>query len=159
MGKNESGAVAIHSFRGPRIRLPYGPRKRVAIESFEPTLTKQSFQNECDINHIMARYEKTGLVDHVRQVEGHYGNYIAAADYHGACNQVLAAQDMFMTLPAAVRSRFANDAGAFLMFVQDPKNRKEMADMGLLKPEVVQQMNSDSEKNPKTASSEDVKKG
>lgn len=37
----------------------------------------------------------------------------------------------FMTLPASVRERFANDPGEFLKFAEDPANLDEMVDMGL----------------------------
>lgn len=38
-----------------------------------------------------------------------------------------------MTLPAKVRDRFSNDPGKFLAFVDDPKSREEMYELGLAK--------------------------
>ena len=87
---------------------------------------------DADINNIMKRYERTGLLDHVNQYQGDYGDYTnVPVDYHDALNFVRNSQEMFMTLPAAVRARFDNDPGAFLKFVEDPANADAMVEMGL----------------------------
>lgn len=96
------------------------------------SLTKQSFKDECDINVLMRRYEKTGLVDHVNTHQGNYGDFINAPDFHSAMNQIMAAEDMFMSLPSRIRARFANDPAAFLEFAQDPSNAEEMQSLGLI---------------------------
>lgn len=97
----------------------------------EPSMAKQSFRDECDINNIMKKYEKTGLLDHVNQYQGQYADLTGIVDYHTALNQVIAAEEAFMTLPAGIRSRFDNDPGNFLAFVDDPNNEEEMIKMGL----------------------------
>lgn len=106
-------------------------RPRVGLEFTKPSLTKQSFVREADINVIMARYEKDGLIAHVNRVQGSYGDFTDPPEYQEALNKVIAAQDMFMSLPARIRARFGNDPGEFLAFVQDEKNVPEMVKMGL----------------------------
>ena len=96
--------------------------------------TQQNFAKDCDINEIMKRYEKTGLVAHVNRFQGSYGDVTGALDFHSAQNAVIAATEAFMTLPARIRQKFANDPGAFLAFVEDPANEDKMRDMGLLPP-------------------------
>lgn len=99
-----------------------------------PSRTKQANSAECDINNIMTRFEKTGIIDHVNRFPGGYGDYTGApSDYHEAMDQVVSAQAMFLTLPARVRARFGNDPGAFLDFVADPANEAELVKMGLAK--------------------------
>lgn len=112
------------------MRSMFVPRK-VVKEFHEPSRVKQSFARECDINNIMARYEKDGLISHVNRVEGRYGDFGGPPDYQEAMNKVVAAQDMFMSLPAKLRARFGNDPGEFLGFATDPKNVDEMIKMGL----------------------------
>ncbi len=109
----------------------YGPAPRVRKHFPLPSLAKQSFRDECDINWIMARFEKTGLVNHLNTHQGNYGSFIGFEDYHTSMNQILAAETSFMTLPARVRAKFENDAAEFLRFAQDPKNLPEMVEMGL----------------------------
>ena len=99
--------------------------------------TKQSEKDATDINLLMAKYIKTGVIDHVNRHSGHYG-FADSVTYHDAMNTVLLAQEMFMDLPSAVRNRFEGDPGRFLDFVSDEANRAEMAEMGLIEvPESV----------------------
>lgn len=113
------------------VRKPY-ERVRVAYSSDEPSATHQSFKDECDINSIMAKWQKTGVVEHRNQFEGQYADFTnTPGDFHEAQNQILHAQEMFMTLPSSIRSRFHNDPGSFLDFTSDPKNLPEMVKMGL----------------------------
>lgn len=103
----------------------------VAYADDTPSLTKQEFKDECDINKIMAQYQRTGLVSHVARYQGDYSDVADAVDYQTALNIMKEAQDMFMTVPSSVRSQFDNDPGKFLEFVQDPNNAEKMYEMGL----------------------------
>lgn len=109
--------------------------KRVFHRASEgPGRTKQAFKAECDINTIMKRYEKTGIVDHVARFGGRYGDYLGAVDYHTAMNEVTKAQEMFLSLPARVRARFGNDPGQFVEFALNPENLDELRELGLAPP-------------------------
>lgn len=109
-------------------------RERVQFATKGESMTHQSHQQECDINHIMAKWQKTGVMEHVNRYQGDYADFTnMPQDYQDSMNQVLEAQDMFQSLPSSVRRRFGNDAGAFVDFVADPDNREELSRMGLLK--------------------------
>lgn len=96
------------------------------------SLTSQAHKDECDINRIMLKWAKTGTVEHRNTFEGQYGDFTETpGDYHEAMTQVVQANEMFEGLPSQIRRRFGNDPGAFLDFVQDPKNVDQMIDMGL----------------------------
>lgn len=112
-------------------RSALSPRKRVGL-SFEGevTRTKQSMKAECDINNILAKYQKTGAVSHLAKHGGSYG-FAPALDFHSAVNLVQRAQGMFDDLPASLRRRFNNDPGEFLAFIQDPANTPEAIKLGL----------------------------
>ncbi len=103
--------------------------------------TKQSHRDECDINTIMRKFEKTGMVDHLNKYGGKYGDFtMVPPDYQAAVELVRAADEMFHTIPAKVRAAFNNDAGHFLAFVSNPENLEKMREMGLTKekpPEIV----------------------
>lgn len=49
-------------------------RKRVQITFSEPTLTKQSFKNECDINQVVAKFVQTGQLPLTNNQEPQYGD-------------------------------------------------------------------------------------
>lgn len=110
-------------------------RTRVSFETTGPSLTKQSMKAECDINNILKGYMRNGIIEHVRQVQGRYGDFASAPEYHEAMNIVAEANSMFATLPAEIRNRFANDPAGFLDYAQDPSNEAEMRELGLLATE------------------------
>lgn len=80
----------------------------------------------------MARYEKTGLLEHVNEVQGAYGDFSDIQDYQTSLNQVIATRKMFDTLPAKIRNEFGNNPGVFLDFCEDPNNLDQMVEMGLV---------------------------
>lgn len=105
--------------------------RRVALICDEPSLTKQSAKDECDINAIMKKYERTKLVSHINQNPGFYDDVSEVPDYQGALAVVSQAHDMFASMPAQLRARFQNDPGVFLSFVADPLNADELVQLGL----------------------------
>lgn len=115
------------------IRSAYSPRKRVSISFEGEGLTRQSFKKECDVNSIMAKYAKTGLIDHVSRVEARYGDFTGApSSYLEAMQTVIDGQTAFAALPASLRKEFDNDPALFLQFMSDPANVDRMRELKLL---------------------------
>ncbi len=112
-----------------RSAVNLGPRVRLDFEGVVGR-TKLSMQKECDINQIMAKYQKTGLIDHFAKHGGDYG-FASAVSLHEAMNIVTKAEQMFDDLPSKARSRFEGDPARFLEFVQNPANQQEMFELGL----------------------------
>lgn len=108
---------------------------RVAI-GFDPEegRTKQSHKDECDVNQIMARFQRTGAITHFNKFSPHYED-MTGFDYTEAMQQVAEAQSMFNELPSSLRDRFQHDPANFLDFVQDPANGPEARELGLLSDE------------------------
>ena len=104
---------------------------KTSIKFTQPSRTRQSEKNECNINNIMAKYEDTGQITHIQNNPGQYGDFSEVPDYHSALNQIKRAQDTFDALPSQIRKRFDNDPGAFVEFVDNPKNNQELINMGL----------------------------
>ena len=94
------------------------------------SMTKQAYKRECDINEIMARFQKTGIVDHINAHQAQYGE-TTGQSFHDAMNLVADATSMFNELPADARKFFANDPARFLEFVEDPENHDKLVDLGL----------------------------
>lgn len=114
-----------------RFRHAYGPRFRVPISFTGPGRTKQEFKDECDINVLMAKYLRTGQMDHVNQVLPQFAD-VSEVDFQSAQFLIAEAQDMFEGIPSAVRNRFDNNPGKLLDWVHDPKNAKEAEELGFL---------------------------
>lgn len=115
------------------------PRRRVQLvmDPTEINPTRQSFKEECDINLMMAKFQRTGQLTHVRESLGTYGDYSNVDDYQSALNNVKAAESAFAAMPANIRDRFQNDAAQFLEFMDNPDNQDEAEDLGLVKSKIV----------------------
>ena len=111
-------------------------RKRVSIDFSSATgRTRQAHKTECDINHILERFRKTGAIEHANNHAGTYG-FAPSESFTEAMNLVTRAQNMFNELPADIRKKFGNSPENFLDFAQDPDNHEEMAELGLIPQEI-----------------------
>lgn len=93
-------------------------------------MTKQSFKDECCINNIMKRYEKTGILPENYSTP-QYGDFTDIPDFQTMQNMVMEAQSNFMTLPAELRAQFNNNVADFMDFVSNPANQEQLYEMGL----------------------------
>lgn len=110
----------------------FGDRKRVKQEQGpEDSQVQQHLSAETDINNIMAKYRKTGVLSHVTNMAHEYGDFSEVPDYKTAMEQIMAADHLFMQLPAAVRDRFGNDPANFITFATDAENLEELRKLGL----------------------------
>lgn len=109
----------------------YRKHDRVTKNFENPSLTKQSFKDECDINNVLKNYERNGVVTHVSNKRPHYGDFTGVEDYQSAMNKIIAVEDAFYQLPAAARKRFDNNPAAFLDFCSNPENIDELRSLGL----------------------------
>ncbi len=107
--------------------------RKYAITFSQLTLTQQHSKDAADINKIMARYIKTGVIDHVAKYQGQYLDN-SDIDYHSSQNIIIKADSMFAELPSNVRREFQNDPATFLKFVHDPDNHKKLVELGLAHP-------------------------
>lgn len=98
----------------------------------DPSLTIQSERDNCDINKVLARFKTTGVMTNINTRSPIQGDFSGVSDYQSAVNQVMAAEEAFMALPAALRKRFDNDPGKMLAFVDDPQNASEAVSLGLV---------------------------
>ncbi|WNK12440.1 MAG: internal scaffolding protein [Microvirus sp.] len=114
-----------------RFRHAYGPRFAVRISFTGPGRTKQEFKDECDINVLMAKYLRTGQMDHVNTLLPQFED-VTDIDFQSAQNLIADAMSLFEGIPSAIRNRFDNQPGKLLDWVHDPKNAKEASDLGFL---------------------------
>lgn len=107
---------------------------RGGIRFTEPSRTRQSEREDCDINAVMARYERTGIITHTKQIQGQYGDFSNIPSYQEAMNQIMLAQNQFNSLPSDLRKQFENDPVQFVHFMDNPDNEEKARSMGLLNP-------------------------
>lgn len=108
-------------------------RRRVVHVCEGDGRTEQAHKNQVDINQIVSRYAKTGQLP-VQAGCPCYGDFSGIHDYHSCLEAVRLAEEGFMSLPADMRKRFANDPGQLLEFLSSEANREEATRLGLLEP-------------------------
>lgn len=109
-----------------------------SFKTVGPSLTRQEFAEECDINTLMARYE-----GHVIGGPGNLpvvgpDNFVDWTTQPQTLLEYMdvmrTAEQAFMSLPAVVRKEFDNDPVEFVAFAADPENQAQMATWGLAEP-------------------------
>ncbi len=105
-----------------------------------PTRVKQSFSDEVNINKIMAKYTRTGVVPQINLKKPLYGDFSNVQDYLSAVSKVRESEAAFMSLPAEVRARTENDPGKFLEWVTNEDNKAEIVGFGLASQEAADLM-------------------
>jgi len=132
-------------------KIPDGRRLRVVLHTGTGSRVQKHFKEECDINHLLARYNKTGQLPGLIKENPMYGDFSNPLDFQEAQNLIIHANSQFNALSARTRDRFANDPQKFLEFATNPSNREEMAKLGLLNEKALEAL-----KNAKNAASKDT---
>lgn len=122
----------------------YQPHKRVSYANelvnpatgeitYPPSMTKQEFKKQCDINNIIKEFSLTGQISHINAAaaQGAFLDLPDSVDYQDHLHTIMRAEEAFAALPAKIRDRFQGDPAIFLAFVQDPKNAEELITLGI----------------------------
>jgi len=128
-----------------RIYIRPDGSKRVATVNNMPTKTQRHMAAECDVNKIMAKYQKTGTIAFkAARMNGTYQNLSDQKTYMESLQTVIEARNAFDALPAQTRKRFDHDPSNLLNFLANDKNYDEAVKLGLVEPKksdpVVQQL-------------------
>ncbi len=87
--------------------------------------TQQCHKDECDIEKIMSRFQRTGTISHVNKYQGVYADY-SEYDFAEQTRRLNAGIEVFDALPGEVRREFNQDPQAFFNFVNDPANKDDL---------------------------------
>lgn len=121
--------------------------ERIMLYNDEPTMCQQHFKEECDINNILAKYIKTGILDSIGP--GVYADITEMGDYRESIELIARAQEMFIELPSHIRKEFDNDPAQYLDFVHNPENLERGIELGIFKNDLAVPNSSQKEaKNP-----------
>lgn len=112
-------------------RRPHKPLKTV---NEEPSMTRQEFSADANINTIMERFKKTGMLP-VNVQQPRYMDLTSTPNLQTAMNTMIEAEKSFMTLPAKVRKEFDNNPVKFVEFATNPENLPKLREWGLAAPE------------------------
>ena len=125
----------------PFLRTPFNYDRDLASEESglkceDDSLTQQQFKDEADINTIVDRFMKSGVMPNPVNMP-QYVDYEGVFDFQSAMNAVRQADENFMRMDAKVRARFNNSPQEFLEFFANPENTQEAIRLGLAVPQAV----------------------
>lgn len=109
--------------------------KAAALICKDDTRTVQSGKADADINNIVARFNKTGVLPG-SIIPPTFDSFDGIFDFQSAMNATIFARQQFMKLDATVRKRFGNDPQEFVEFCSNKENLDEMRKLGLAVPKV-----------------------
>lgn len=126
-----------------KFKTIYNYKQKDGVKNNTPSMTQQQYREECDINRIMDRYLRTGVLSDPLENRGtpKYGDYAELGDYMDHMNKVVEANEMFESLPASIRKRFNNNPGELIEFVMDDKNRVEAEMLGIIEKTTIKEKN------------------
>lgn len=122
----------------PRSGFPDHPRVVIDFpedEAESVSKTKQSHKDECDVNKILARYTKSGMLTHLKKGVPTFLDVSEVGDFRAVMAKVHDTEVFFAGLSSEVRAKFGNDVPSFLDWVADPANREEAGKLGLIEVE------------------------
>lgn len=96
--------------------------------------TEQAHKDTCDVNKIIRKYDKTGLISHISKFEAMYGD-MTGFDFKEMKQKVIDMTNKFNELPSDIRKKFENSPENLLRFMENPENRDEAISLGLIKKE------------------------
>lgn len=124
--------MAKSEYTQPAFRTAYSKPLKVALVCPpEEGRTKPEFKKDCDINQIMKRYNNDVKQIPWDEASARYGDFTQIPDFMEMQQRVIAAQDLFMALPASVRKQFDNDPGLFLAAAETPDGIDLIEKLGL----------------------------
>lgn len=106
-------------------------RVRVQYSSSRPSRTKTTFASESDINVIVGRFLKTGLLPS-RTQQPQFGDVSHIPTGTDALMAVRNAQLKFESLPLSLRKELDHDFTKFELWLRDPANLDRAAKLGLI---------------------------
>lgn len=107
----------------------------------EEDLTQQHFEKECNINSIVANYQKTGVLPTAMIREVQFGE--VGPDLISSLTKIKEAKEQFQRLPAKIRDQFQNDPDKFLVFLNDPANYEKAVKLGIVEERKIEKTEKD----------------
>lgn len=97
---------------------------------FSQSATKQAFKDQCDINKILKKAQKTGSLAFAQKyADFTFGEFDGEFSLLDAQQRIAKAGQIFAELPSEVRKEFANNPLDFVAFAADPTNQGRLVEL------------------------------
>lgn len=95
-------------------------------------MTEQNHKDQCDVNKIIKKYDKNGIISHVSSMKAEFGD-CPAVEYKEMQDRLVKMQGEFNKLPASIKKRFGNNPFSLIAFMDDAGNRDEAIKLGMIR--------------------------
>jgi phage internal scaffolding protein len=129
--------------------------RRSQLKFTQPSKTDQSSKEYCDINTIMAQYQRTGMLPHFKEKTPQYVDLSKIPNFIEAFDKVAEANQLFYELPSEIRNLMHHDPRNLEAFISDEKNHEVLEAFGMV--EIVRQANKNKDLEEKKAEKLDKK--
>lgn len=102
------------------------------------SLTQQQFRDDANINVIIERFNRTGILVDPSEVGSRVADFREHhdfSDYHELRTRVAEAEEMFFDLPSHIRERLNNDPSIMLDTLLDADKRQLAIELGFYSPD------------------------
>lgn len=125
--------MAKETLKTYREILGFEPHNEKGLDcSKDPKIVEASHAEDCDINVLLARYEKTGQFPETpANIDQAFGDFSNIPDLQGVMEAAQQAEEAFMELPAKVRAKFDHDPAKLWDYLHNPENMEESYKLGL----------------------------
>lgn len=106
-------------------------KERTQVFPVGDSRTKQEFTKDCDINLIVKKYEKSGILSHLNRGKPSYVDNGDSVSLHEAMDKVMEAEGGFANLPAAVRDAANGDPVQLLEMLESEEGARVLEDAGM----------------------------
>lgn len=107
---------------------------RVQTIFTEPTITQQHFAAECNINQIIARFNKTGVLGDGKPTPPSYADVSLFGDFRESQEKIQKGKAAFAAMPVEVRRLAGGDPSRLWDVLVNPENRQILENAGVLNP-------------------------
>jgi len=105
--------------------------------------TVQAEKDKTDINQLMGKHLQQRMQGNPNGRQPIYGA-VPSATYHEMMNSIVSMDTQFNRLPANIRKRFMNRPEVMLRFLEDPNNRRECVELGMIDdPQMLEQIQAE----------------
>lgn len=107
-------------------------RTEFGISFKGPGRTRQDQKDSCDINLIMRKYLKRGILPRINAKTPVYDDFSTVLSYHESLDRIARADALFAALPAELRANCKNDPALLIEYVESGDHVDELVDLGVM---------------------------
>ncbi len=107
-------------------------RSKNGISFKGPGRTRQDQKDSCDLNLMMRKYLKQGVLPRLNTKTPVYDDFSTALSYHESLDRIKRADILFAALPAQLRASCENDPAQLIAYVEGGEHIDELVDLGVM---------------------------